>query len=91
MMKLSLPVFVLMMFGLTLPPLSSHAQTKEEQLRQMKQQLKRENEEIKFLHESHDQAKKKQLDDLQKEKKLKEEDLERAQSEMNQTKEQAKK
>ena len=89
-MKLPLRILItLAILGAALPYLVS-AQTKEEQMRQLKEDLKQQQEQINFIQQSHDDAKKKQLDELNREKKLKEEELARTQAEANQSKEQAK-
>ena len=71
-MKLPLRILItLAILGAALPYLVS-AQTKEEQMRQLKEDLKQQQEQINFIQQSHDDAKKKQLDELNREKKLKE-------------------
>ncbi|MCW3124534.1 MAG: adenylate/guanylate cyclase [Bacteroidetes bacterium] len=80
--------FVILAF---LIPLFCLGQTKEEQLKKIKNDLKQQQEEIKYLQEQHAEGNMKQIDDLNKQKRQKEAELAKTLQEANQSKEQAKK
>jgi adenylate cyclase len=63
-----------------------HAQTKEEQLRKLRDELKDQNQRIDFLNDQHNDAKNKQLEELNREKVQKERELRQTQEEVNRSK-----
>jgi adenylate cyclase len=90
-MKLSFKAFFILFVVMALAPGVSFGQSKEDQMRKLKEDLQQQQQQIQFIQEQHDNAKKQQLDDLSKQKLQTEQELAKSQQEISQSKEQIKK
>jgi adenylate cyclase len=89
-MKLPFRIFFCFIL-IAILPLVSFGQSKEDQMRQLKEDLKQQQQQIEFIQEQHDNAKKQQLEDLSKQKKQTEQELLKSQQDVSQSKEEIKK
>jgi len=90
-MRLPFRSFRLLLLALIFVPFISFGQSKEDQLKKLKDDLQQQQQQIQFIQEQHDNAKKQQLEDLSKQKQQTEQELIKSQQEINQSKEQIKK